>query len=153
MVESLLGVDTGANATATAPLFKLFLSCGNDLLSEDGLAVIPAEARVLLEKVASELGVSIEGLRQILRETAQRMAEDGKSGAPLVTVEVLIEDGDEVEDREDAMSFTGSSNGSDADDLRDRFGVATLHDGCRTQFLLLLRMYLQRTPHANQFMW
>jgi hypothetical protein len=35
-VESLVGVLTGEKATATAPLFNRFLSCGNDLLSEDG---------------------------------------------------------------------------------------------------------------------
>jgi hypothetical protein len=128
VVESLLGVATVAQAAATAPLFNRFLSCGNDLLSEDGFAAMPAEARVLLEKVASELGVSMQGLRQILKVTAQRMAEDREGGGPSVSVEVLGEDDDDVEGREDAESYTGSVNGSDVDDLGDRFEGATTHE-------------------------
>jgi hypothetical protein len=104
------------------------LSCGNDLLSEDGFAAMPAEARVLLEKVASELGVSMQGLRQILKVTAQRMAEDREGGGPSVSVEVLGEEDDEVDGREDAESYTGSVNGSDVDDLGDRFEGATTHE-------------------------
>jgi hypothetical protein len=72
MVESLLGVITGNQAAATAPLFNRYLSSGNDLLSVDGLAVMPVDARALLERVASELGLSIEGLRQILRDCGAR---------------------------------------------------------------------------------
>jgi hypothetical protein len=95
------------------------------MLSEDGVAAMPAEAQVLLEKVASELGVSMEGLRQILKVTAQHMAEGKEGGDPSVSVEVLGEDDDEVEGREDAESSTGSVNGSDVDDLGDRFEGAT----------------------------
>jgi WD domain, G-beta repeat len=106
MVESLIGVITGNQAAATAPLFNRFMSSGNDLLSEDGLAVIPADARVLLERVASELGLSMEGLRQILKQTALRMVEGGECGGPSVTVEVLSEDGNDKEDREEATNST-----------------------------------------------
>jgi hypothetical protein len=87
MVESLICIATGSQAVPTAPLFNRFLSCGNDLLSDDGLAVMPDDARFLLEKVATELGVSVQGLRRILNETAQRMVEDADSGAPAETVE------------------------------------------------------------------
>jgi hypothetical protein len=87
MVESLIGVATGSQAVATAPLFNRFFSCGNDLLSDDGLAVMPDDAMFLLEKVATELGVSVQGLQQILKETAQRMLEDENGGAPAGTVE------------------------------------------------------------------
>jgi hypothetical protein len=128
VVESLLGVATVAQGAATASLFNRFLSCGNDLLSEDGFAAMPAEARVLLEKVASELGVSMQGLRQILRMTAQRMAEDREGGGPSVSVEVLGEEDDDVEGREGAESSTGSVNGSDVGDLGDGFEGATTHE-------------------------
>jgi hypothetical protein len=127
MVESLLGVITGNQAAATAPLVNRFLSCGNDLLSEDALAVVPADASVLLEKIAGELGVSIHGLRQILKETAQRMMEVGESGGPPVSLEMLREDGDAVEGREDAESTTGDVNGSDVEVLKDQFD-STFHE-------------------------
>jgi hypothetical protein len=127
VVESLLGVATVAQAAATSPLFNRFLSCGNDLLSEEGFAAMPAEARVLLAKVASELGVSMQGLRQILKVTAQRIAEVRDGGGPSVSVEVLGED-DEVDGRADAEGSTGSVNGSDMDDLGDRFEGATTHE-------------------------
>jgi hypothetical protein len=128
VVESLLGVATVAQAAANAPLFDRFLSCGNDLLSEDGFAAMPVEACALLEKVASELGVSLEGLRQILKVTAQRMVEDREGGRLSVTVEVLGEAGDGVEDREDAESSTGSVDCTHVDDLGDRFEGATMHE-------------------------
>jgi WD domain, G-beta repeat len=105
VIESLLGVATVAQAAATSPMFGRFLSCGNDLLSEGSLAVIPVGARFLLEKVASKLGVSIEGLRQILKVTAQRMVEDGENGCPPVRVDV-----------------------SDVDELRDPLEGATMHE-------------------------
>jgi hypothetical protein len=128
VVQSLLGVIAGNQALATAPLFKRFLSSGNVLLSEDGLAVMPVDARVLLERVASELGLSMEGLRQILKVTAQRMAEDREVRCPSVSVEVLGEEDDEVEGKEDAESSTESMNGSEVDDLGDRFEGATTHE-------------------------
>jgi hypothetical protein len=70
----------------------------------------------------------MQGLRQILKVTAQRMAEDREGRGPAVSVEVLGEEDDEVEGREDAESYTGSVNGSDVDDLGDRFEGATTHE-------------------------
>jgi hypothetical protein len=61
MVESLLCVAPGSQGSDTAPLLNRFLSSASDLLSEDGLAVMPVDASVLLERVASDLGVSMEG--------------------------------------------------------------------------------------------
>jgi hypothetical protein len=46
MVESLLFVATGSHGSDTAPLLNRFLSCESDLLSEDGLAVMPVDASV-----------------------------------------------------------------------------------------------------------
>jgi hypothetical protein len=69
----------------------------------------------------------MQGLRQILKVTAQRMAEDRVGGGPSVSVEVLGEEDDEVEGREDAESCTESVNGSDVDNLGDRFEGATTH--------------------------
>jgi hypothetical protein len=128
VVESLLGVVTGNQAAVTAPLFNRFFSCGSDMLSEDGLAVMPTDASTLLERVASELGLSMEGLRKVLKETAQRMAEGGDSGGPPISVEVLVEDGDEVEGREGAGRSTGCLNGSAVGDLGARFEGATTRE-------------------------
>jgi hypothetical protein len=128
MIKSLLGVITGSQAAATAPLFNRFLSCGNDLLSEDSLAAMPVDARVLLEKAAQELGVSMEGLRQTLKETTQPMVRYGDSGGPPVPVRELSECGDDDQDMEEAESSTGSVNGIDMDDLRDRVGVENMHE-------------------------
>jgi hypothetical protein len=128
MAKALLGVITGSQAAATAPPFNRFLSCGNDLLSEDSLAAMPVDARALLEKVARELSVSMERLRQTLKETTQRMVKYGDSGGPPVTVGVLSECGDDDEDMEDAESSAGSVNGNDMDDLRDRFEGANMHE-------------------------
>jgi hypothetical protein len=61
MVESPFGVFTGTQAAATTTLLNRFLLCGNDLLNEDGAAVMPANARILLEKLAIDLRVSMEG--------------------------------------------------------------------------------------------
>jgi WD domain, G-beta repeat len=82
MVDSFLCVAIVAHAAAIGALFNRFLSSGNDLLSEDSLAMMPVEARVLLEKFASELGVSVQGLRRILKVTAQRLVEAKESGGP-----------------------------------------------------------------------
>jgi hypothetical protein len=89
---------------------------------------MPANASDLLERVASELGLSMEGLRQILKVTAQRMAEDGDKECPPVSVEALDKDGDEREDREVADRSSGSLNDVDVGDLRDRFEGATVHE-------------------------
>jgi hypothetical protein len=133
MVESLLGVIAGNQAAASAPLFnrflsRAFLSSANDMLSEDGLAMMPVDATELLERVASELGLSMEVLRRILKETSLRMEEGGKCGGPPVTVEVLSEDGDDEEDREVASNSTANLNSGDLKVLEDRFEGATVHE-------------------------
>jgi hypothetical protein len=127
MVESLPSFATGSQESSTAPLFNRFLSCGNDLVSEHGLAVMPVDARVLLEKVAFEFGVSMQGMRQILIETAQRMVGDRENGGPPVAVVLFGESGDKVEDRENAESSTGSLDGRDMEVLKDQFD-ASIHE-------------------------
>jgi hypothetical protein len=123
-VKSVAAVcsDVGPAALIDAPAADahIFKAHGGAAIPH-GLAAMPVDARVLLEKVAIEFGVSMQGKRQILRETAQRMVGDRENGSPPVAVVLLGENGDKVEDREDAESSTGGLNGRDMEVLKGQF--------------------------------